>query len=114
MDMTGSKSTHSEIARISGATSKLVISSWFAGLAWSFFLSKSAIGVVWWEWLVLVIGGMFGSSIVIGAGMVMVAALITKIVTGKSDGSTIAFDLNSWVSPILAFFATGPAIAYFS
>jgi hypothetical protein len=68
--------------------------------------------VVWWGHLILVVGGLFASSIIIGGGMSLLAALVTKIATGKADGSPHAFSWAAFISPVLAFFAAKYALIF--
>ena len=102
------------VERIGEMSSKMTITAWFIGLAWMAFLTDDAIGVSWWEWIILVVGGMFAASIVIGGGLALVAAAITKMVTGKSEGSPHAFAWAALIAPWISFFATGPAVRFFA
>jgi hypothetical protein len=101
------------IDRIGDLSSKTTIVGWLGGLAWLALFTENAVGVVWWEWLILVIVGMFAASIVIGGGLAMLAAFLTRLVIGKSDGSPHAFVFTAIVSPLLSLYATGPAVGFF-
>lgn len=102
------------IERIGEMSSKATIAGWFGGLAWMAIFSDDVGGVVWWEWLILAIGGMFAASILVGGGLAMFAAVITKLVTGKSEGSPHAYAWAAMISPWLAFFASGPVVRLFA
>lgn len=91
-------------SKCAGAT----IFGWFVGLAWVAY-SGSVIGLSWLDWVLLVVVGMFVASIIIGAGFAVLAAGITKLATGRSDGSPHLFAWGVFICPIIAFFSAGPA-----
>lgn len=103
-----------QIEHINMVTSKLCMTGWFLGLAWMFFVSSDASEVVWWEWIALAVAGPFAASIVVGGGLALVSALITKVLTGSQEGSPMLFGLNSYVAPVLVFFVSGPIVRYFA
>lgn len=55
---------------------------------------------------------MLMASVLIGGGMAIVAAVITKVVTGNAEGSPHGFAWAALVSPILAFIAAKYALLY--
>ena len=95
------------IDRINTYSSRLTIVGWFAGLSW-FDIQFGHSSVSWYGWLILVVGGMFASSIVIGGGVALIMAGLTKLLTGRSDGSPKLFLLGLLVSPVVAFFVATP------
>jgi hypothetical protein len=65
-------------------------------------------GLSWWGWIILVVAGLFGSSVIIGGGMAMILAWLTKLSYGKSDARAELFALGVVTNPIVAFFCVGP------
>jgi hypothetical protein len=53
---------------------------------------------------------MFAASIIIGGGMAVLIALITKAATGHEEGSPHGFAWAAFISPVLAFFAAKYAL----
>lgn len=100
------------VERVNEIASKNTTIGWFAGLAW-FRYSNGAQDISYFEWAILIVIGMFVASIVIGGGMAMVAAAITKFLTGKADASPNAFAWMAYLSPLLAFFAASPVARWF-
>ena len=91
---------------------KWTIGGWFVGLAYYNWFASHPPHVSLWGHVVLIIGGMFAASILIGGGMSLLASLITKIVTGRSDGSPNAFGWTAFISPVIAFFVAHPALTF--
>ncbi|HEY8381854.1 MAG TPA: hypothetical protein VIL09_06875 [Microvirga sp.] len=98
------------IDRVNEKASRMVIFGWLAGLAYYNWFSSSPITVPLWGHAVLVIGGIFVASIIIGAGLALCAAAVTKMVTGRTDGSIHAFSWAAFIGPVLAFFASKYAL----
>lgn len=100
------------IERVNTYAAKYTIAGWLTGLAYYSWFSSSAPPLsVGWHAL-LIVGGMFASSIVIGGGVSLILALVTKLVTGKSDGSSDFFAWGAFISPVLAFLAAGYVVAW--
>jgi len=83
----------------------MTIAGWFAGLTHYNWFSSTAVHLPLWQHILLVVVGMFAASIVIGGGMALLAGGLTKVITGRSDGSVQAFAWAAFISPVLAFFA---------
>jgi len=98
------------IDRINYTVAQVTVGGWFLGLAYFNWFSSSGPSLPLWIQSILVVGGLFASSILIGGSIAMFAALITRIATGRPDGSTLGFMLAGWVSPVLAFFAAKYAV----
>ncbi|PYG24703.1 hypothetical protein [Pelagimonas varians] len=94
-----------DIDRINTYSSKMIITAWFAGLAYYNWFASDPISVPIWAHAVLIIGGMFFASIVIGAGLSLVAAAITKAVTGDPAGSPHAFSWAAFIGMVISFMA---------
>lgn len=94
-----------DIDSVNNKTAKMTIVGWFAGLAYYNWFSSTASALPIWQHALLVVVGMFAASVIIGAGMCLLAGGLTKIVTGRSDGSIHAFAWTAFISPVLAFFA---------
>ncbi|NEK54591.1 hypothetical protein GUK36_35105 [Rhizobium leguminosarum] len=58
-----------------------------------------------WQHALLIVVGMVATAIIIGGGMALFAAGLTKVITGRTDGSINAFAWAAFISPVLAFFA---------
>ena len=99
-----------DIDRVNDLASKQVILGWFAGLAYYNWFTGSPISVPWWAHIILVVGGMFASSIIIGGGMSLLAAGITKLMFGRSDAVPGLFGWAGIIATILAFIASKYAL----
>lgn len=91
---------------------KWTIGGWFIGLAYYNWFASAPDHVPLWAHVVLVVLGMFVASIVIGGGMALLMALITKLTTGDAEGSSHAFAWAAFISPVLAFFAAKYALQF--
>lgn len=102
------------IESINTYAAKWTITGWFIGLAYHNWLASSPIHIALWAHLMLIIGGMFASSIIIGGGtaLLLLAGLLTKTITGKMEGSPHAFAWASFIAPVLAFFAAKYALQF--
>lgn len=83
----------------------MTITGWFAGLAYYNWFSSTAVPLPIWQHALLIIVGMFAAAIVIGGGMALLAGGLSKVITGRSDGSINSFAWAAFISPVLAFFA---------
>jgi len=99
-----------DIDRVNELASKQVIFFWFAGLAYYNWFTSNPISVPWWAHIILVVGGMFASSIVIGGGMALIAAWLTKRLFGRSDAVPGLFGWAGIISSILTFIAAKYAL----
>lgn len=93
------------IDAINTSASKATIVGWFAGLSYFGWWASDAVQVSFGAMSVLVVGGMFASSILIGGGVSLLIAGIAKALTGKTEGYPSLFTWGVVVSPVLAFFA---------
>lgn len=94
-----------DIERVNTYAATWTIAGWVAGLAYFNWFATAPLHVPWWGHVLLVIAGAFGASMIIGGGMALVAALLTKWLTGQSDGSIDVYAWAAFISPVLAFFA---------
>ena len=90
---------------INSYAAKFTIFGWFVGLAYFNWFSGSPIHIPLWGHLVLITVGMFAASIIIGGGLALVAAGVTKVATGSAEGSPHAFSWAAFISLVVAFFA---------
>jgi len=97
------------VERANEYSSKATLFGWFVGLAWFAYTSPEAASLPWWAWAVLIVVGMFAASVVIGLGFALVAATITKAVTGDSRSSPNAYAWGAVICPVIAFFCAWPA-----
>lgn len=93
------------IDAINTDVAKFTVTGWFIGLAYFNWFASDGKHLPLWEHATLIIGGLFGSSILIGGGIAVLAGVATRIFTGRWDGSTLGASLNGYISPVLAFFA---------
>ena len=97
-------SIDARIDSIGTENSKLVIVGWFIGLAYFNWFSSAPISVQWWAHAILIVGGMFVASIVIGGGIaVLIGVVINK--AGWSRRSGTYLKAGGLISAVLAFFA---------
>ena len=89
---------------------KWTVAGWYIGLAYYNWFASNPPHVALWAHIVLATVGMFLASVVIGGGMSLVAAAVTKLVYGKSDASPDFFSWAAFISPVLAFFAAKHAL----
>ncbi|MDP7028710.1 MAG: hypothetical protein QF733_00645 [Phycisphaerales bacterium] len=102
------------VVRANTCSSQTSILGWFAGLAYYNWFAGDPISVPFWAQIILIIGGLFASSIIIGGGLAILAGIVTKVVTGRFDGSPNAFAWAALVSPVLNFIAVRYALLLFS
>lgn len=94
------------IELINTYAAKWTIGGWFIGLAYYNWFTSSPIHVPLLGHVLLVTIGMFAASIVIGGGMALLAAGVTRLAVGRADGSPHGFAWAAFISPVIAFFAT--------
>lgn len=102
-----------EIERIGTQASKMTIIAWFAGLAYYNWFASTPISAPLWGHIILVIGGMFFASVVIGGGLALISAAITKMLTGRQDGSPHVFAWAAFIGIVPAFFAAKQGLSLF-
>lgn len=98
------------IDRINYLTARATIIGWFAGMA--YYAVWGSIELSFISWMVLLVGGMFGSSLVIGTSLTLLLSMLTRIMTGSWFGSPIYFSWGFFISPVLAFFSVKPAVLF--
>lgn len=97
---------------VNGKAAKMTIAGWFAGLAYYSWFSSTAVHLPIWQHAFLIIVGMFAAAIIIGGGMALLASGLTKVITGRADGSINAFAWAALISPVLAFLAAKYVLQY--
>ena len=100
------------IDTVKAKAAKATIFGWFVGLAYYNWFAHQPPHVPFWGHLLLGFVGMFVASIVIGGGLALVAALLTRMTTGRLDGSSDFFAWGVFIGPVLAFFAAAPALLF--
>ncbi|MCW5729986.1 MAG: hypothetical protein KIT20_04455 [Alphaproteobacteria bacterium] len=101
-----------DIDRVNTIASKWTILGWFAGLAYFNWFASDGTSLSWWTHALLIIVGMFAASIIIGGGIALLFAGVTKALTGRPDGSIDFFAWGAFISPIFAFFAAKYVLAF--
>ena len=93
---------NSLIESINTSSSKGIIFAWFLGLAiFSWFNSSVSLGLV--TNIILAVGGMFGTSILLGIPCTMIASQINKSVAGNRESNPKLFAAMGIVAAILSF-----------
>lgn len=101
------------VDRVNTKAAKMTIFGWLAGLAWfAYDNGIDALSII--SWAILIVVGMFASSIVIGGGIMFLMAGLTKLVTGDSEGSIHFFAWGAFISPVIAFFCASPLAQLFA
>ncbi len=100
------------VDRVNTMSSQLVLVGWFVGLAYYGWWLGAA--VPWWGWVALAVPGMFAVSLVVGAGLALLAGAVTRVATGSATGSPHAFSWAALAAPVLAFLAAGWAVSLFA
>ncbi|HUZ33694.1 MAG TPA: hypothetical protein VMV19_16560 [Xanthobacteraceae bacterium] len=90
---------------INGHNSRLTIIGWFAGLAYYNWFASVGPVLPWWVHLILIVGGMFAASIVIGGGMSCLTALLYRIFAGSATARPEYFKVAGLIATVLAFFS---------
>jgi len=89
--------------------SKATILGWWAGLGW-YAYSDGAGDLHLFVWLILIFGGMAVASKVIGGGVAILLAILTRIVYGDPDATPALIGWGGLISPIIAFFCASLVI----
>ena len=102
--------TEAAIIATNTTTAKLAVGAWFAGLVYALWISSTGLplgvsGIGFIYGAILVAGGMFLASIVIGGGTILVLGGLSKVMTGRFDGLPAIFGLGAIIVPILCFLA---------
>ena len=96
------KDSNSLIENINTNSSKGIIFAWFLGLAiFSWFNSSVSLGL--FTNIILAVGGMFGSSILIGIPCAMIASQINKSKSGSRESNPRLFSMMGNVAAVLSF-----------
>jgi hypothetical protein len=97
---------------INAHNSRLTIIGWFAGLAYYNWFASNGVTMPWWFHLILIVGGMFAASIVIGGGMASLTALLSRIFAGSTTARPEYFKTAGLIATVLAFFAAKYALIF--
>ena len=86
-------------------SSKFVVAAWFLGLAYFYWFNESVptLGII--TNILLVVIGMFASSIIFGMGFNAIGRLIAKIMTGKWESMPSLSLIMGIISSIVTFFS---------
>ncbi|WP_273499677.1 hypothetical protein [Lentibacter algarum] len=88
-------------------SSQFTILGWLVGLA--YFVWFGSIEATMLQHAILLLGGIFLSSIIIGGGVAFFFGILTRIFTGTWDGSPHGYAWGAFIAPIIAFFCVEPA-----
>jgi hypothetical protein len=94
-----------DFERINTSASKMTMVGWLAGLGYYNWFASDPISVPILAHVVLIIGGIFFASIAIGASLALLAAAVTKVVTGDIAGSPHAYSWAAFIGIVISFFA---------
>lgn len=92
--------------------SKATILGWWAGLVW-YAYSHGTGDLHFFVWLILIFGGMAVASKVIGGGVAILLAMLTRLVYGDSNATSTLVGWGGLISPIIAFFCASLVIGIF-
>lgn len=98
------------IDAVNTKAAKNTIFGWLAGLAYYNWFASASVHVSGLGHVILVVVGIFATSIVIGGGVALISGLLTKSLTGSVGGSSDFYAWGAFISPVIAFFAAEPAI----
>ena len=98
------------IETVNTYAAKWTVGGWFIGLAYYNWFSSAPIHVPLLGHILLLTVGMFAASVLIGGGMAVLAAVVTKLTTGNVEGSPHGFAWAAFISPVVAFFAAKLAL----
>jgi len=101
------------VYRVNAIAAKWTIYGWFLGLAYFEWFAAVPAHLPIWELAILVVIGMFASSVIIGGGVALILGAMTKTITG-SWGDTTYYPWGALISPMLAFFAARFVLRLFS
>ena len=92
--------------------SQYVVAAWFLGLAYYYWFDKSVpnLGIV--TGFLLVVVGMFASSIIFGMGFHFIGRLIAKVLTGRWEALPGLSLITGIVSSIITFLSVKYVIIY--
>ena len=102
------------IDRVNEGGSKWMMTAWLVGLAWFWFRSPEASLIVWWEWLILIMVGVFAASAFIGGALALIMALLTRLFYGHAYASPNLYGWGAFIGIVLAFLAAAPAARWFA
>lgn len=94
-----------DVKTVNHYAAKWTVCGWFIGLAYYTWFAAKAVHLPWWELATVAFVGMFATSVLIGGTLALIAAHLTKKLTGSHEGSTDLFAWGALISPVLAFFA---------
>lgn len=97
---------------INAQNSKLTIAGWFIGLAYYNWFASDGAALPLWVHLILIVGGMFAASIIVGGGMAYLAALLARIIAGTWNARPVYFMTAGLIATVLAFFAAKYALIF--
>ena len=89
--------------------SRLTIFGWWAGLAWHVY-TGGAMDLNLFAWAILIIGGMFVVSLIIGGGIAFLLGVLTRVVYGDWHATSALYAWGTIFGPVIAFFCASPAI----
>jgi len=98
--------------RAAKTASEFVVAAWFLGLAYYYWFDKSVpnLGIV--TGFLLVVVGMFASSIIFGMGFHFIGRLIAKVLTGRWEALPGLSLITGIVSSIVTFLSVKYVIIY--
>ena len=98
--------------RIAKTISQYVVAAWFVGLAYYYWFDKSVpnLGIV--TGFLLVVVGMFASSIIFGMGFHFISRLIAKMLTGRWEALPGISLITGIVSSVVTFLSVKYIIIY--
>lgn len=87
-------------------SSQFTILGWIVGLAYYVWFGSIDANIL--EHIILIFGGVFLSSIIIGGGVALFFGVLTRIFTGSWQGSPHGYAWGAFIAPVIAFFCVQP------
>lgn len=94
------------VEQANAKSSQYTVIGWLAGVA--YFVWYQSIDLSIQGHVILVAGGGFISSIIIGGGMALVSGALTRVFTGSWSGSHHGYAWGAFIAPVIAFFCVEP------
>lgn len=100
------------IELINSYAAKWTVGGWFIGLVYYNWLASAPLHVPLWIHAILIVGGLFAAPILVGGGVALLMAGLTKLLTGRIEGSPDGYAWGAFISPVFAFLAAGYVLAW--
>lgn len=94
------------IEQVNKKSSQFTILGWLSGLAYYVWFGSIEATIL--EHAILIVGGIFFSSIIIGGGVAFFFGILTRAFTGSWEGSPHGYAWGAFIAPVIAFVCVQP------